>query len=285
MRKFFKRFQLRSIVRYIPKGFRPMIKSVVYWPLDTFDLLTGRRDAFTPPRRLSGTGYGTFKKIGEEFFRYFKGLGELKPSEKVLDIGCSFGRLAVPLTKYFNENGRYEGFDIVASDINWAQKKISSKYSNFHFQLADIYNKEYNPKGRYQPANYRFPYQDNYFDFVFLSSIFTHMLPDDMAHYFSEISRVLKKGGRCLITFLLLNEESLKLIEEKKPPLNFKYVFKEYRFVDENVPEVAVAYNEQFINHLYEKFGFKVKGPIYYGSWCRREKSLSHQDIIIASKI
>jgi len=39
------------------------------------------------------------------------------------------------------------------------------------------------------------------------------LLPESMRHYLSEVSRVLKRGGRCFITFFLINEESLGMIE------------------------------------------------------------------------
>jgi len=85
--------------------------------------------------------------------------------------------------------------------IDWCRRKISSKYPNFHFQFADIFNGVYNPKGKIKPVEYKFPYENESFDFVFVKSVFTHMLPQDMEHYFSEIARVLRKDGRCLITF------------------------------------------------------------------------------------
>lgn len=80
-------------------------------------------------------------------------------------------------------------------------KNITPKYPNFNFQLADIYNKMYNPQGKYKASDYKFPYANETFDFVFLTSVFTHLLPQDMERYLSEIARVLKKNGRCFITF------------------------------------------------------------------------------------
>lgn len=47
------------------------------------------------------------------------------------------------------------------------------------------------------------------FDFVFLTSVFTHLLPEDMNNYFSEVVRVLTHARRCLITYFLLTFESL----------------------------------------------------------------------------
>jgi SAM-dependent methyltransferase len=263
------------------------LKQKAYYSLvDTIDLLLDRRDELTPPKRMI-LGYGDFKDfkiVGEMFFRYFIELGGLKPDERILDVGCGIGRMALPLTKYLDKRGIYEGFDPVVDGIKWCKKKISPKYPNFHFQLVDIYNKIYNPKGKYKASNYKFPYENESFDFIFLASVFTHMLPQDMENYFREITRILRRDGRCLITFFLLNKESLQLINACKSTLNFKYEFEEFRTTSPDRPEDAVCYDEAFIFGLYEKYGLKIKHPIHYGSWCGRRNFLSGHDIIVASK-
>jgi SAM-dependent methyltransferase len=239
----------------------------------------------TPPMRMAFfVGVGDYKKIGEEFLRYFIELGSLKPTENVLDVGSSIGRMAAPLTKYLDEGGSYEGFDIVKEGVDWCKRKIAHRYPNFHFQLAEVFNKNYNPDGKYRAVEYRFPYKNESFDFVFLTSVFTHMLAHDIENYVSEIVRVLRKDGKCLITFFLLNKESLKLIETKKSTLDLKFVFDEYRTIDKDTPEAAIAYDEQFIRGLYGKYGLNIKEPTYYGSWSGRKEFLSYQDIIVATR-
>jgi hypothetical protein len=109
------------------------------------------------------------------------------------------------------------------------------------------------------------------------------MLPQDMENYLGEIARVLKKQERCLITWFLLNEESLKLIDKGKSMFDLKYEFEEYRTNNEN--NETVAYNEVFVRALYEKWKLKIIEPVHYGSWCGRDKFLSCQDIIVAEKI
>ena len=274
LKKLFPR-QLRSIIRYI-----------VYFPVDIIYLLLGWRDPLIPPMRLIGLkGFLAFKKNGEEFLRYYIELCELKPSEKILDVGCGIGRKTIPLTKYLDKTGRYEGFDIIKTEVDLCKKRISTKYPNFHFQRVDIFNECYNPKGKYKASEFKFPFENEFFDFVVLGSIFTHMLPEDIENYLSEIARVLKKGGRFLITFFLLNKESLELINAGKSTLDFEYEHGKYRTINPNMPEDAVCYDEPFILSLYEKCGLKIKEPIHYGSWCRRRDFLSYQDIIVATKI
>lgn len=287
------RIQLRKHYPAVVKLLNTFVEYNSHIIPDTLERLTGKRDALTPPRWMNFVGDGDFKQIGEEFFHYFVDLGHLKPNEKVLEVGCGIGRMAIPLMDYLTGGGSYDGFDIVPRGIHWCRKKITRRSPNFRFQLADIYNYGYNPTGTLRAAEYRFPYRDGSFDFVFLTSVFTHMLPPDMEHYLSEIHRVLRKGGRCFITFFLLNSESMALVEAAASAIDFKYEMEkyagfagccEYRISDPYVPEAAVAYPEAYIKSLFKKCGFELSCPVRCGSWSGRESYLSFQDILMAVK-
>ncbi len=264
-------------------------RELYYSAIDIKERLLGQRDQFTPPKKIRAfigiQDKKDFKIVGEEFFKYFVELGRLKPYERVLDVGCGIGRMAVPLTRYLNEKGSYEGFDIWAEGINWATKNITPKFPNFHFKFVNVQNKSYNPKGKLKATEFKFPYQNESFDFVFLTSVFTHMVPKDLENYLSEIARVMKTRGRCLITFFLLNEESTMLVEAKESTIDFKYKIADgLRTIDDKQPENAVAYGENIIRILYEKYGLTIEEPIRYGCWSGRKKCLSSQDIVIAHK-
>lgn len=236
---------------------------------------------------LGGTGKGR-QAVGRKWLEILTTrLGGLRPYENVLDAGCGVGRMAVHLTGYLNEKGSYEGFDIAPEGIAWCRENITSRYSNFHFQVADIYNKRYNPKGKQKAHTYRFPYNDESFDLVFLASVFTHLLPGEMEHYISEISRVLKNGGRCIISYFLLNEISIEQIKAGNvaPRRRFVHNFGKYRVQSRQMPEAAVAHDECAVRKLYQKYGLNIVEPVRYGSWAGREGSLNQgQDIILATK-
>ena len=241
-------------------------------------------DELLPSKELQDYVGGGFKEVGADFLHHFVELCELKPHESVLDVGCGSGRMALPLTGYLNERGRYEGFDIFEDAISWCSENITTKFPHFKFQTAELRNAAYRTNTQQQASRFRFPYHAEEFDFVFLTSVFTHMLPADMEHYFEEIARVTKPGGRCLITFFLLNDESTILIDNLKGTYNFEHRCEGYRTINRERPEEALAYPEPFIRSLYEKYGFKIREPILYGLWCGRVNHLSFQDIVIADR-
>jgi len=256
--------------------------SVFEYIEDKLGLLLGQRDKLTPPHRMfsdpdrvdGSNNIREFILIGELTVRWLLECG-LKSDHKVLDVGCGIGRMAIPLTKYLNR-GSYEGLDITKEKVNYCRRTITKKHPNFNFQHADLYNKYYNPNGKYRAAEYKFPYENGIFDFIFLISVFTHMLPEDMDNYLNEISRVLKYNGKCVITFFLTNT---KLGD---PYIKYSEVCHIY---DENYPEHGVFYNEEYIRTLFTKYGLKIE-MMNYGSWSKREGSSrdSFQDRIIAYK-
>jgi len=257
---------------------------IYFFSLDIIDGVKGR-DSMIPPRSMTfSIGDGDFTKIGQDYKNYFIALANLQPHNRVLDVGCGFGRMAIPLASYLSSEGEYWGFDIVAKGINWCQSHISSKHSNFHFLHSDIFNKFYNRNGKILAKDYQFPFDNEFFDFIFLTSVFTHMLPPDVENYLGEISRVLKKGGKCLITFFILNDESENLIRAGSSYIDFCHKINDCLSINENTPEFAIAYREEFVRRLYNKYGLAIIEPIHYGSWCKRDTFLDSQDIVVATK-
>jgi ubiquinone/menaquinone biosynthesis C-methylase UbiE len=224
--------------------------------LDSVEYRTGinviPRDPLIPPAWLRSVGDGDFYECGEEFFRYFTDIAGLKPDERVLDVGCGTGRMARPLTKYLT-SGTYDGIDIVAPSIKWCQRAYQPRFPNFHFHFADIYNQAYNPGGNLRAAEYKFPFADSVFTFICLTSVFTHMLPADLENYLAEVTRMLKPGGRCFITYFLLTADSLKLMSQNSSSIHFKGALPGCRVMDLDEPEAAVAYEQDRILKLYDQ--------------------------------
>jgi SAM-dependent methyltransferase len=237
-----------------------------------------------PPPALNFIGTGNFEEIGRHFFDIFVRDGGLKPHHRVLDVGCGIGRMAVPLTGYLKPPGGYDGFDIVDVGIDWCRANITDRYPHFRFRQADVYNRAYNPAGRYDDRDYRFPYRSGTFDFVFLTSVFTHMLPLGLENYLSEVARVLKVGGRCCITYFLRTAEAARYSADGGGWIRFPHAHDGYWVANPTVPEDALAYDESYVLGLYEALGLSLDGPVRYGSWSGRPRPYSGQDVVFATK-
>ena len=269
--------------KYVPKFVKLILKYMVLFVLDIKHYILHGFKSGIPAPTLSNMEASRYKEIGEEFFSYFKDIGDLKSSDSVLDVGCGFGRLGLPLVNYLCDGGQYHGFDIIKSQVTWAQNNISDKYPNFHFKHIDVRNDIYSENG-VRASEFTFPYESQTFDFVFLNSVFTHMLPKDVEHYLSEIYRVLRPGGRCLITYFLLNEHSTNAINGGLALIDFKHKMDGFMTNDlENVEE-AIAFDESYVRNLYSDVGLSIVEPVRFGSWSDRQSPLSFQDIIVAKR-
>jgi SAM-dependent methyltransferase len=251
--------------------------------LDELDVLAGRNDGMTPPRNVRQfVGGGDFRTVGEEFLKHFVELGGLRPDARVLDVGAGAGRMAVPLTRFLSAEGGYDGLEIVPKGVRGAQRTITPRHPNFRFHHADVYNQLYNPRGRHPASSYHFPFPDGHFDFVFATSVFTHMLPADVANYVAEIARVLRPGGTSFVTAFLITPESRSLIAAGASTLDFRSAGEGYLTVNPQRPEDAVALEEEFVREVHERAGLGVLDPIYPGDWSGRPDCRSYQDIVLA---
>jgi SAM-dependent methyltransferase len=257
---------------------------------ENFERLLGRDDPLVPPARLIFVGGGRrdFRALGDKWLQTMIRIAEVQPQERILDVGCGIGRMAVAFTGYLSPEGRYDGFDVVPKGITWCQQAITPRFPNFRFQLANLYNKEYNPAATVRASEYAFPYDDNAFDFVFLTSVFTHMLPEDVRRYLAEVRRVLRPRGRCLITWFVLDAEARQRVEAGAtgPLRDFRNRVGDCWVVDTATPEAAVAYDDVMVRSVYAEAGLTIREPLLFGSWSGRTRiSNEHgQDIVLAHR-
>ncbi len=279
---------LKAKLKYLlPVPIKKLLKFVLYTCEDFVSTLKGTRDKDYPPKRLNFVGSSEFKKVGAEFLGHFSKAGGLEKDNTVLDIGCGIGRIAIPLTKYLNSDAHYHGFDIDKRGVTWCQKNISNKHPNFHFDYVDIYNKYYNKKGKIKSEEFEFPYKDETFDFIFATSVFTHMLPKEVLQYFKEINRVLKKGGTLFITFFSLDKEALENITAGRANAQLTIPFDENKtcfYSHKNVPEAEIGYLEDWITDELKKVDCAHNLKVHHGNWDGRKEALSYQDIFISMK-
>lgn len=112
----------------------------------------------------------------------FVDLAAPQPGEKVLDVGCGTGTLAIAMKSRVG-GGEVHGIDASPEMIEVAQGKGSKARSDVDFKVAVIEE---------------LPFPAESFDLV-TSTLMLHHLPDDLKRKgLAEIRRVLKPGGRFL---------------------------------------------------------------------------------------
>jgi demethylmenaquinone methyltransferase/2-methoxy-6-polyprenyl-1,4-benzoquinol methylase/phosphoethanolamine N-methyltransferase len=113
---------------------------------------------------------------------------QLSPGNKVLDVGCGTGTLAIAAKAQVGPDGKVHGIDAAPEMIAVARRKavkFGDAGMDLDFQVGLIED---------------IPFPDDQFDIV-VSSLMIHHLPgDDLKRRgFAEICRVLKPGGRLLV--------------------------------------------------------------------------------------
>ena len=162
------------------------------------DRLAGRSGRLVPPRRLQlSVGEGDFVAVGDEFLSHLVALCELRPDDRVLDVGCGIGRLARPLAGFLTIDGAYAGLDVDADAIAWCRRRYAH-FPHFRFVHADVRSAHSNPEGSGAAVAYAFPFDDGAFDVAVLMSVLDRLGDDEVLHYLGQVRRVLVPGGRVL---------------------------------------------------------------------------------------
>lgn len=110
-------------------------------------------------------------------------LAHIKDGERILDVGCGTGTLAIAAKRHVGQSGAVYGVDASPEMLVRAEKKARKADIEVLFRngLAEA-----------------LPFQDNFFDAV-LSTVMLHHLPAKTRRQCAvEIRRVLKPGGRVL---------------------------------------------------------------------------------------
>jgi ubiquinone/menaquinone biosynthesis C-methylase UbiE len=163
------------------------------------------------------------------------GLGK---ASAVLDIGCGVGRLPIGILDKVGDIQSYRGIDIQSKSIQWCKLRIESSHPSFQFQLIDVRNRCYNPSGSPINGSFKLPFDAGSFDIIYLYSVFSHMMPDDVSIYLREFSRLLRPDGRVFLTAFL--EEGVPDAMENPPDYKMKW----------NGPLHCVRYNNFFFTRL-----------------------------------
>ncbi|MBM4363380.1 MAG: class I SAM-dependent methyltransferase [Deltaproteobacteria bacterium] len=129
-------------------------------------------------------------------------LPRLSPGCRVLDVGAGSGRIARVLAEA-GDISSYVGVDVVAEAVLWCERYVTpATGGRFRFVHLDVRNGTYHPEGRTPGTELRLPLPDRSVDLVVAASLFTHLLEPDAARMLEEMSRVLVRGGRAVVSVM-----------------------------------------------------------------------------------
>lgn len=131
---------------------------------------------------------GEFLTIGKLERALLRSLG-LADGQRVIDVGCGSGRLALQLSGLATL--RYLGTDVVEDLLSYAQRLCGRR--DWSFIRTD---------------GQAIPCSNGVADFVCFFSVFTHLTHEATFRYLQEAKRVLKPGGRVVFSFLEFQIES-----------------------------------------------------------------------------
>jgi ubiquinone/menaquinone biosynthesis C-methylase UbiE len=109
---------------------------------------------------------------------------ELRPGDRVLDVGCGPGRLALVFAQRVGSTGSVDGVDAAVEMINRASSQARKRGVAATFQVAFAQD---------------LPFPDAAFDAVACTLALHHVAEDDQRIAVEEMYRVLKPTGRLLI--------------------------------------------------------------------------------------
>ncbi len=124
---------------------------------------------------------------------------------------------------------------------------------------------------------------DGKFDAAIVSSVFTHIMPDEIERYISELVRVLKPGGRCFISAFLFDEEAEAAVANGTTVFDFRYPVGPCLTFDREHPEAGIASHKDWLLGFLDRSGLEVN-TIRNGTWRFVRSYEVSQDYVVTTK-
>jgi len=176
----------------------------------------------------------------------------LNKDTNLLDFGCGQGRIANSLEFLNFKCNSYVGIDTDKKSINWCNQNIS--YSDMYkYVHLPAFNKRYNKTVN---TLKEIPFPEKSFDLIFLNSVFSHMLTDDIIFYLNEFKKLLNENGKLYFTAFVeygvpnVIENPENYLEKSTGPLHRVRYSK--HFIDKLISDVGLT-SEMFIHRGIER--------------------------------
>lgn len=191
--------------------------------------------------------------IGERFCIEHLLEGFFSSSSNIVELGCGCGRMLRPLYESSTFRGNYVGIDVDDEMLEWCRRHY--KKENFSYIKSPHATKAYNAGAAVDygsaEAAWKIPIADNTIDFVFSTSLFTHLLEAQLLNYLYESYRLLREGRYMNMGFFSYDSV------EKGRRWTFLHRIGQAYVENLTVPEAAVAYEDQTLLRYCAQAGFR----------------------------
>ncbi|MFZ4718200.1 MAG: class I SAM-dependent methyltransferase [Ilumatobacteraceae bacterium] len=225
--------------------------------------------------RFMGESEERYVQLGDEMVARIGTVVDLAACRRVVDIGCGYGRIGAAFLRS-GFAGRYDGFDMLRPHLEWCNAHLGNRRFRYHYM--DIHSERYNPSGTLQQTDVRFDVPAGTADLVVLTSVFTHMYPDDIVHYLHECRRLVSPKGRVYATFFVLDDVQASRRNHYELPHELT-PFCRYMSPDE--PLHVIGYTQEWLREQFAATGFRLDGEVRHGAWSGEPDAFDFQDTVV----
>jgi SAM-dependent methyltransferase len=205
------------------------------------------------PRELYTGDWSAFKTQEEAYNKAFDQLSSIehiKSCNKILDIGCGPGRLALGLINNNASIEKYVGVDVNKTAVDWCSSNLTTLNGNYEFFYLNKYNARYASSNSTENSSYfDIDAFKNKYDLVYLYSVFSHLVPDDLIEYLNVFKNLLEPNGVVYTTIFVGN--AVDTYEENPTHLDF------LNFKPSGRLHVCY-YNKNYFEGLVKNAGLKI---------------------------
>ncbi len=171
----------------------------------------------------------------------------------IVEIGCGCGRRPHHLRDFkfqdLRYTGRYLGIDVDREMLDWCRAHFDAPRFEFvqSTHASEVYRND-----QAGAAPFRIPRADASVDFVFGTSVLTHVLEDGLVNYLDEAARILRPGRFLAMSCFCTDYPPSTYGGRHTFPHQIGAAWVESRAV----PEAVVAYPEAFLLDQSRRAGF-----------------------------
>ena len=191
-------------------------------------------------------------------------LSDIKPDNKVLDIGTGTGRIAFEVYKNIGEKGSVTGIDFEQQNIDFCNQKCKENGfdENIKFLNADLNN--------------RLPFPDESFDIIYSRSVLMHI--ENKEHVLKELFRILKPNGKILLHEVMFYDKLFRIHKFLDKNCEKYQKYKEIEeLVRNDIDDPITNFDFYSLKKLLKSCGFKKEfsnlQKVFLSSFISRDES------------